>query len=170
MNSPHLRLIATLAAVAGGGVLLLGQQPSSSAQQPLPTFRSSAEAVQLTVIVTDASGNPVPDLTEADFEILENGAPQPITTFSAVNIPIERSERSLAESDVLSNDGPPGRDLCHRDRRHPAGAGATSEAAAPAVHRGILRTERPGRRRRDDEWPRRQRTSDKNSRATDGCC
>ena len=104
------RFIATVAALVGGGAMLLGQQqPSSPAQEPLPTFRSSVEAVQLTVIVTDAEGNPVAGLTQDDFEIFEDDAPRPITTFSAVDIPIERSERSLAESDVLSNDGPPGR-------------------------------------------------------------
>jgi len=82
-----------------------GQAP----QEPTPTFRQGVEAVQLSVIVTDSEGNPVSGLTEDDFEILENGSPRQITTFAAVNIPIERVERTLVEKDVLSNDGPPGR-------------------------------------------------------------
>ena len=110
IRSLRARLIATLAALAGGGVLLLGQQqPSSPAQEPLPTFRASVEAVQLTVIVTDASGNPVSGLTQADFEIFEDGTPRPITTFKPVDIPLERAERTPGDSDVLGNDGPPGR-------------------------------------------------------------
>ncbi|HZJ31214.1 MAG TPA: VWA domain-containing protein [Vicinamibacterales bacterium] len=99
-------LVLLFAVMAGaGGVLLRGQAPP---QQP-PTFRGSIDAVQLSVIVTDREGNPVSGLTEDDFEILEDGKPRPITTFAAVNIPIERTERTLVEKDVLSNDGPPGR-------------------------------------------------------------
>src|SRR6185503_7501787 len=66
-------------------------------------------AVQLSVIVTDREGNPVSGLSEDDFEILEDGKPRPITTFFAVDVPIVRSERQVAQSDVLSNDRPQGR-------------------------------------------------------------
>lgn len=99
----HARFIATIAAfVCGAAVLLRGQET--------PTFRSSVEAVQLSVIVTDADGNPVTGLTEADFEIIENRVTRPVTTFAAVDIPIERSEpTTLGERDVIANDGPPGR-------------------------------------------------------------
>ncbi len=96
----------TAVLVATGGVWLAGQAPG---QEPQPTFRTSVEAVQLSVIVTDMEGRPVPGLTEDDFEILENGAARPITTFSAVDIPGERTEREVVERDVLGNDGPPGR-------------------------------------------------------------
>ena len=75
-------------------------------------FRSAIEAVQIDVYVTDTQGNPVSGLTIDDFELVENGTPQPITTFEAVNIPIERAEsgeRLLAEPDVLTNVTPPGR-------------------------------------------------------------
>src|SRR6185503_12051046 len=66
-------------------------------------------AVQLSVIVTDREGNPVSGLSEDDFEILEDGKPRPITTFSAFDIPIVRRESQVAQSDVLSNDRPQGR-------------------------------------------------------------
>jgi hypothetical protein len=93
--------------------VLLAQQPpragSSAPQAPPPTFRSAIEAVQVTVVVTDAAGSPVTGLNEADFEVLEDGKPQPITTFSAVDIPIERTERAIGEPDVIGNDGPQGR-------------------------------------------------------------
>ena len=98
-------LAATL--VAGGGALRAGQAPAG--QEPPPTFRSAVEAVQLSVIVTDSEGRPVSGLTQDDFEILENGAARSITTFSAVDVPIERTEQALGERDVLSNDGPQGR-------------------------------------------------------------
>ena len=101
-----VRGVALAAALAmGSSVLLAGQAQD---QQP-PSFRSSIDAVQMSVIVTDQEGNPVSGLTEDDFEILEDGKPRPITTFSAVNIPIDRTERQVVESDVLSNDRPQGR-------------------------------------------------------------
>jgi len=96
---------ATIALATG---VLLAQQP----QQPPPVFRSAIETVQIDVFVTDTQGNPVSGLTVDDFELVENGTPQPITTFEAVNIPIERPEsggRLLAEPDVLTNVTPPGR-------------------------------------------------------------
>ena len=100
-----IRLAALTAAVLAGSVLVAGQGP----QEPAPTFRSSVEAVQLSVIVSDESGNPVAGLREEDFEVLENGVARPITTFAGIDIPIERTERTVARSDVRSNDLPPGR-------------------------------------------------------------
>ena len=102
-------VLAALLAMIVGADLKVGPYAQQAAQDQPPTFRGSADAVQLSVIVTDREGNPVSGLTEDDFEILEGGKPRPITTFSAVNIPIERRETTLAEVDVLSNDGPPGR-------------------------------------------------------------
>jgi VWFA-related protein len=105
------RLIVIVAMLAGGGVLLVGQAPQTPADQqsPLPTFRAAVEAVQVSVIVTDSEGSPVKGLTQDDFEIFENRVPRPIVAFAAVDIPIERAERALAEPDVLGNDRPPGR-------------------------------------------------------------
>src|SRR5262249_30818076 len=74
--------------------------------------RSSVDAVQVDVFVTDATGTPVKGLTPDDFEVLENGKPRPLAAFRAIDIPIERSEEvgpALAEPDVLSNDRPEGR-------------------------------------------------------------
>jgi VWFA-related protein len=86
---------------------IVAQQPQAPA-----TFRSAVEAVQIDVYVTDVAGNPVSGLTMDDFELLENGTAQDITTFQAVDIPIERApapDSQLGEPDVLSNDMPLGR-------------------------------------------------------------
>lgn len=56
-----------------------------SAQQP--TFRSSANLVEVTVIVRDANGNFVPDLTVDDFEITEDGKPQRVQTLYVARAP-----------------------------------------------------------------------------------
>jgi VWFA-related protein len=100
-------LVVTFAFV--GADLKVGPYAEQAPQEPTPTFRQGVEAVQLSVIVTDSEGNPVSGLTADDFEILENKVSRPITTFAAVDIPIERVERTLVEKDVRSNDGPPGR-------------------------------------------------------------
>ena len=116
MTATGFRLIAALVCAAGSGSVLLRGQTPQAPQTPPPrqdappaTFRSAIEAVQVSVIVTDETGRPVSGLTGADFEIVENGAPQPITTFSAVDIPLEPTDRILGQPDVLGNDGPPGR-------------------------------------------------------------
>jgi VWFA-related protein len=104
-------LLASIASVAlwvTAGTFIVPRIVAQDAGQT-PTFRASAEAVQITAIVTDADGNPVSGLTEDDFEILENNVPQPITTFSAVNIPIERVAPAVRDADVLTNEAPPGR-------------------------------------------------------------
>jgi VWFA-related protein len=92
--------------LAAGGGLPARQAPQT--EQP-PTFRGSVDAVQLSVIVTDRKGNVVSGLTEDDFEILEDGMSRPMSTFAAIDIPIVRRVRELAEKDVLGNEGPPGR-------------------------------------------------------------
>ena len=51
-----------------------------TAQQP--TFRSSTQTVVLYATVRDGAGRLVPDLTQADFELLDNGKPAHISTFS----------------------------------------------------------------------------------------
>jgi len=96
-----LALLATVAAAA----ILHGQQP---------TFRVRVDAVEIDASVTDARGNPVTNLTADDFEILEDRKPQVITSFTLVNIPVERVERPLfsgqpIEPDVISNQNGEGR-------------------------------------------------------------
>lgn len=51
-------------------------------------FRSSVQTVPIYATVTDASGRLVPDLKEADFEVLDNGKPTPLTLFVAEVQPI----------------------------------------------------------------------------------
>ena len=82
------------------------QQPQPPApQEPIATFRAGVRAIQIDAVVTDEAGNPVRGLTEDDFEVIERGKPQPITTFEAVDIPIETQEPDLADADVVSNEG-----------------------------------------------------------------
>ncbi len=57
----------------------------SSNQQP--TFRAGTEVIQLDVSVLDRDRKPIRDLAKADFTVLEDGKPQHIVAFSAVDVP-----------------------------------------------------------------------------------
>ena len=81
------------------------QQPQPEPQGPVATFRAGVRAIQVDAVVTDEDGTPVRGLTEDDFEIVEKGKPQAITTFEAVDIPIESQPPDLADSDVVTNEG-----------------------------------------------------------------
>ena len=57
-----------------------------AAQQP--TFRGTGDAVRVFVTVTDGNGRLVPNLTQDNFEIRDEGRPQPITLFDNSPQPI----------------------------------------------------------------------------------
>jgi len=83
-------LVALSAAVAA-------QQPSqqragqAAGQQPGVTFRAETNFVEVHAIVTDQkTGAFAGDLTQADFEIYEDGRLQAPIVFSLVDVPIER--------------------------------------------------------------------------------
>ena len=91
-------VVVVLAAVAAGQQA--GQQPpptppaagqgaapgqAQEPQQRPPVFRAGVNAVRVDVIVTDRDGNPVSDLTAADFEVLEDGKPQTVDLFKLIN-------------------------------------------------------------------------------------
>ena len=81
---------------------------ASQDTQERPTFRSGVQYIEVDVRVTDKDGRPVRDLTADDFTLLEDGKPQPITTFSFIDLPIETRESRKAavgtvESDVQTN-------------------------------------------------------------------
>src|SRR5690349_10188356 len=108
--------IFVLAAAAALAVSVNAQQPQqqpASAQQGAPavTFQAEVTYVDVDASVTDAQGNFVNNLTKDDFEILEDGKPQKIETFSLVDIPVERPDRFRLldrpiRSDVKSNRRP----------------------------------------------------------------
>ncbi len=76
-----LALLLIMAIAAAGA--LQGQ-----AQEQLPQFSSSVQLVQVYATVTDAKGGPVTGLRQSDFEVLEDGVPQEVTTFVAGEFPL----------------------------------------------------------------------------------
>src|ERR671913_2159366 len=78
-------------ALAQGGQQQQQPPPPPAEQQPAtppsqPTFRTGINFVRVDVIVSDKSGNPVADLKQTDFEVLEDGKPQSVETFRLVKI------------------------------------------------------------------------------------
>jgi VWFA-related protein len=86
---------AVLAAVAGipGDLVRAQEAPAQeppaneAAQEAQPVFRTGINFVRVDVIVSDSrTGELVTDLTQADFEVTENDAPQTIETFKLVEL------------------------------------------------------------------------------------
>jgi VWFA-related protein len=95
--------------------LIAGQRPNNSAASPAQAtaaaIKVTTRLVQINVLVHDHHGNPVADLTKADFEVTDNGRPQPIALFSvdALNPPNGassspvRASQSVMPSNVVTN-------------------------------------------------------------------
>lgn len=62
------------------------QTPAEPVDAGQPIFRGGINFVRVDVIVTDRQGNPVTDLTQADFEVAEDGKPQTVETFKLVKV------------------------------------------------------------------------------------
>jgi len=60
----------------------------ASAQQFAPVFRSSVEAVLVPAWVKEGN-RPVPQLTAADLDLLDNGVPQLVTSVAAETLPVD---------------------------------------------------------------------------------
>jgi len=77
-NSSTIALIVALSIVAG----------DAQQQQPMPradrTLNEGVTAVLVDIVVRDRRGQPVRDLAISDFEVLEDGVPQTIGSFSTV--------------------------------------------------------------------------------------
>jgi VWFA-related protein len=71
-------------APAGGGSQEPGVPADPASQEQVPVFRGGVDSVMVDVIVTDNTGNPVTDLTAADFEVREAGDLQTVETFRLV--------------------------------------------------------------------------------------
>ncbi|HZT78488.1 MAG TPA: VWA domain-containing protein [Vicinamibacterales bacterium] len=102
---------AALAVCIAGTAVSAGQQPPPAAQPQTPTFRVQVDYVEVDVVVTDRNGNLVRDLKKEDFQVFEDGKAQTISTFTHVDIPIERGDRPLfadspIEPDVRTNERP----------------------------------------------------------------
>jgi VWFA-related protein len=82
---PHHRIASVIACSAAVVALVGAQQPANQPVRSKATFESFTTAVLVDVVVRDGKGRPVTDLTAADFELREDGAPQTIGSFTRVS-------------------------------------------------------------------------------------
>ena len=92
MPRPTLSFVLLL-----GGALVLAEEAMpppvarpapAAAQEPLPpTFPGQVEQVTVDVVVTDKKGVPLAGLRAPDFELLEDGVPQTVVSFEAIEVP-----------------------------------------------------------------------------------
>lgn len=92
-------------------VVLLAALAQAPGPQPPVTFRVEVNYVEVDASVTDAQGRFVRHLTKDDFQLVEDGAPQTLTAFSMVDIPVEPVDPPLFSKtaippDVASNRRP----------------------------------------------------------------
>ena len=81
MRPNALSLIVALAVSVAGAVA--AQQPEQR-QEPGPVFRLTVSLVQVDAVVTDRKGRHVTTLGPADFQVLQDGKPQPVTAVAYV--------------------------------------------------------------------------------------
>ena len=84
-------VMVALAAVVCGAVVRPAAAPQAASPAPqaqgLPVFRGGTDVIQVDVSVIDKNRRPVRGLAASDFTILEDGKPQPIVAFAAVDVP-----------------------------------------------------------------------------------
>src|SRR5262245_39632436 len=72
------RVFALTLTLIAGSSLLAGQERQASE----PQFRTATNTVPIYATVLDSGNHLVTDLQREDFEVLDNGVPQPLVTFA----------------------------------------------------------------------------------------
>ena len=88
--APAVLVLASAAALAAQE----GQKPAPpkpAASAETPTFPAQIEQVIVDVVVTDKKGNPIRGLKREDMSVTEDGVPQQIASFEAVQVPDQPS-------------------------------------------------------------------------------
>jgi VWFA-related protein len=75
-------IASLLALVAAVGLSVLHAQDVQKPDASTQTFKASTRLIQVSVVVHDGNRRPVTGLTAEDFEILEDGRPQPVSLFA----------------------------------------------------------------------------------------
>ncbi len=104
MNRAALLVCSCFSVVVAVSAQSVAQKP------PQPTFRTGVDLVLLDVSVLDENRVPVRGLTAADFTVLQDGRPQPITSFAAIDLPDRPAPGAVGwmqevRADVETNQG-----------------------------------------------------------------
>ena len=91
-------------ALALGAIVAFAVLVRAQDQQPKPVFKTGVELVHLDVSVLDKDRKPVRGLTAADFTVKEDGKPQPIANFVAIDVPPQSPPPPAAWMHTVSPD------------------------------------------------------------------
>ena len=112
---------------------LVAQQQAPPAQRATGTVKSDATAILVDIVVRDKRGDPVTDLSAADFEVEEDGVRQQVGSVTLFSSP----EPAAAERVAQAGSGCGGD--CRAKAADRAGAAAGDRAGVrPSVARGAL--------------------------------
>jgi VWFA-related protein len=77
-------------------IVLVAAATPQEETQPKPSFPTATDVVTVDVVVTDRQGTPLRDLRREDFTVTEDGAPQEVSAFEAVDRSASASAGSAA--------------------------------------------------------------------------
>jgi VWFA-related protein len=80
--APAVLVLASAAALAAQEA----QKPAAPPPAETPTFPAQVEQVIVDVVITDKKGTPIRDLEQQDLTVTEDGVPQRIVSFEAVQV------------------------------------------------------------------------------------
>jgi VWFA-related protein len=99
-KSTHIFLMVLL-----GTAVLYSQAPPApkgSSPQPAPTFKANSRLVLVDVVVSNGNGEPVHNLKQQDFTVLEDGKPQTLVSFDEQR-PDAKAKTAPAEVNLPAN-------------------------------------------------------------------
>jgi VWFA-related protein len=116
MSKRSLLLILSIVSMAVGLSSARAQERQPTPPSPLPSpspaaedrpsFPAQVEQVNVDVVVTDKKKTSIAGLTKDDFTILEDGAPQTIVSFEAVQLPPQPEASPAPRPPVSTNTAP----------------------------------------------------------------
>jgi VWFA-related protein len=98
--------VAPAVLVLVSAAALAAQEAQKPATPPPPTFPAQVEQVVVDVVVTDKKGNPIKGLTRDAMSVTEDGVPQQIVSFEAVQVPDAPSQTPPPPPIVSVNTAP----------------------------------------------------------------
>ena len=101
MASRHrVSLVVAIAAAAAAAIAVVRAQTEASR----PQFRVAVDYVEVDARVVDATGSPIRGLAQGDFTVFEDGVPQKIADFSAIDLPVPSATARVNPSSGLRSD------------------------------------------------------------------
>lgn len=108
LKSLNRLVLAAFALIPAGAALAQQPKPSptptpAALSSGTPTFAAGVEQVTVDTVVVDKKGSPVQGLKQSDFSVFEDGQPQEITNFEAVQLPTTPSAAPPPKPIISSN-------------------------------------------------------------------